>query len=71
MQLGVIADDFTGASDVANTLARGGLATLAGWRSSPGSASGTCRSMSSAPFCSPSVSVSMRKPRPSSHWHWR
>jgi 3-dehydrotetronate 4-kinase len=28
MQLGVIADDFTGASDVANTLARGGLSTV-------------------------------------------
>ncbi len=28
MHLGVIADDFTGASDVANTLAKGGLATL-------------------------------------------
>ncbi|KAA2241029.1 3-oxo-tetronate kinase [Salinarimonas soli] len=28
MLLGVIADDFTGASDVANTLARGGLATM-------------------------------------------
>ena len=27
MLLGVIADDFTGASDIANTLARGGLAT--------------------------------------------
>ena len=28
MLLGVIADDFTGASDIANTLARGGLATI-------------------------------------------
>src|SRR5262245_42150252 len=28
MHLGVIADDFTGASDVANTLAKGGLATI-------------------------------------------
>ncbi len=28
MLLGVIADDFTGASDVANTLARGGMATV-------------------------------------------
>jgi 3-dehydrotetronate 4-kinase len=28
MQLGVIADDFTGASDIANTLAKGGLATV-------------------------------------------
>jgi len=27
MYLGVIADDFTGASDIANTLAKGGLAT--------------------------------------------
>lgn len=27
MQIGVIADDFTGASDIANTLAKGGLAT--------------------------------------------
>jgi uncharacterized protein YgbK (DUF1537 family) len=27
MQLGVIADDFTGASDIANTLAKGGLCT--------------------------------------------
>jgi len=28
MLLGVIADDFTGASDIANTLAKGGLATI-------------------------------------------
>src|SRR3954451_4377906 len=28
MLLGVIADDFTGASDIANTLAKGGLATV-------------------------------------------
>lgn len=28
MYLGVIADDFTGASDIANTLAKGGLATI-------------------------------------------
>ncbi len=28
MQLGVIADDFTGASDVANSLAQGGLSTI-------------------------------------------
>lgn len=28
MHLGVIADDFTGASDIANTLAKGGLATI-------------------------------------------
>ncbi len=28
MQLGVIADDFTGASDIANTLAKGGLSTI-------------------------------------------
>ena len=28
MHLGVIADDFTGASDIANTLARGGLASF-------------------------------------------
>ncbi|HYF52897.1 MAG TPA: 3-oxo-tetronate kinase [Salinarimonas sp.] len=28
MLLGVIADDFTGASDIANTLAKGGLATM-------------------------------------------
>lgn len=28
MYLGVIADDFTGASDIANTLAKGGLATM-------------------------------------------
>jgi uncharacterized protein YgbK (DUF1537 family) len=27
MYLGVIADDFTGASDIANTPAKGGLAT--------------------------------------------
>lgn len=28
MHLGVIADDFTGASDIANTLAKGGLSTI-------------------------------------------
>src|SRR3954454_3968297 len=28
MLLGVIADDFTGASDIANTLAKGGLSTV-------------------------------------------
>ena len=28
MLLGVIADDFTGASDIANTLAKGGLALI-------------------------------------------
>lgn len=28
MELGVIADDFTGASDIANTIAKGGLATV-------------------------------------------
>lgn len=28
MRLGVIADDFTGASDAANTLVRGGMATV-------------------------------------------
>ncbi|MEQ9688419.1 MAG: four-carbon acid sugar kinase family protein, partial [Bauldia litoralis] len=28
MLLGVIADDFTGASDIANTLAKGGMATV-------------------------------------------
>ncbi len=29
MLLGCIADDFTGASDLANTLAKGGVATIA------------------------------------------
>ena len=28
MLLGIIADDFTGASDIANTLAKGGLSTI-------------------------------------------
>ena len=28
MLLGAIADDFTGASDLANTLAKGGMATM-------------------------------------------
>ncbi len=28
MPIGVIADDYTGASDIANTLAKGGLATV-------------------------------------------
>jgi uncharacterized protein YgbK (DUF1537 family) len=37
MQLGVIADDFTGASDVANTLARGGLSTALAFNRCPGS----------------------------------
>ncbi|HVZ13558.1 MAG TPA: 3-oxo-tetronate kinase [Bauldia sp.] len=34
--LGVIADDFTGASDVANTLSRGGLATALAFGTAPG-----------------------------------
>ncbi len=29
MLLGCIADDFTGASDLANTLSKGGMATIA------------------------------------------
>jgi uncharacterized protein YgbK (DUF1537 family) len=40
MLLGVIADDFTGASDIANTLARGGLATIQ-FLGVPGSAAPT------------------------------
>ena len=28
MLLGAVADDFTGASDLANTLAKGGMATM-------------------------------------------
>ena len=42
MLLGVVADDFTGASDIANTLARGGLATTQFLGIPAGAAAGPC-----------------------------
>jgi uncharacterized protein YgbK (DUF1537 family) len=42
MYLGVIADDFTGASDIANTLAKGGLATTQFFGLPTGSAPSAC-----------------------------
>lgn len=42
MLLGAVADDFTGASDLANTLARGGMRTVQFVGTNPGRASADC-----------------------------
>jgi 3-dehydrotetronate 4-kinase len=42
MLLGIIADDFTGASDIANTLAKGGLSTIQFLGVPPGDAPSSC-----------------------------
>ena len=42
MLLGAVADDFTGASDLANTLAKGGMATMQFVGAGQGSAAAGC-----------------------------